>query len=94
MHYCDLPEVLGGLPGDVPVYGTFLKGNNIYSEKLSQNGVIVIGNEGNGISAPVEETVTRRLFIPPFPRKGGAVESLNASVAAAIICSEFRRGIF
>lgn len=94
VHYCDLPEVLGGLPGDVPVYGTFLKGSNIYSEKLSQNGVIVIGNEGNGISAPVEETVMRRLFIPPFPCKGGAVESLNASVAAAIICSEFRRRNF
>jgi TrmH family RNA methyltransferase len=76
---------------NIPVYGTFLEGNNIYTEKLSANGIIVMGNEGKGISAEVEPLITSKLLIPDFAKTGGKPESLNVSVAAAIVCSEFRR---
>ncbi|MBQ5424747.1 MAG: RNA methyltransferase, partial [Bacteroidales bacterium] len=57
---------------------------------LPQNGLIVMGNEGKGISPEVEAKITRKLFIPPF--HDNHVESLNISMAAAIVCNEFRRG--
>lgn len=75
----------------IPVYGTFLEGKNIYTEKLSANGIIVMGNEGKGISAGVEANVTHKILIPDFAKPGGKPESLNVSVAAAIVCSEFKR---
>ncbi len=84
--YTDLSEVLRDVP--VPVYGTFLDGENIYSTALSTEGVIVMGNEGNGISDAVGAAVTHRLLIPPYP--GGSVESLNVAVATAITLSLFR----
>ncbi|MBD5234321.1 MAG: RNA methyltransferase [Bacteroidales bacterium] len=84
--YTSLPEVLGGV--DTPVYGTFLDGTNIYSSPLTASGVIVMGNEGSGISAEVAACVTRRLLIPPYP--GGTVESLNVAVATAITLALFR----
>lgn len=75
---------------DVPVYGTFLEGKNIYSESLASNGVLVMGNEGNGISGNIERLVTSKLFIPSFS-SGATSESLNVAIATAICCSEFRR---
>lgn len=72
----------------VPVYGTVLDGDNIYRQQLATEGVIVMGNEGNGISAPVRSLLTHRLLIPQM--RPGA-ESLNVAVATAIVCSEFRR---
>ena len=75
----------------VPVYGTFLEGNNIYNEKLSTNGLIVMGNEANGISPEISGFITQRLLIPAYPLGESTSESLNVSVAAAIVCSEFRR---
>lgn len=74
----------------VPVYGTFLDGADIYDTALSANGVIVMGNEANGISRSVADTVTRRLLIPPYPAGSDTVESLNVAVAAAITISRFR----
>lgn len=74
-----------------PVFGTFLDGDNIYGEPLSANGVVVMGNEGRGISSQVETLVNRRLFIPPFPEHRQTVESLNVAIATAIVCAEFRR---
>ena len=71
-------------------FGTFLEGDNIYAQNLPANGLIVMGNEGNGISREVETEITRKLFIPPF--HDNHVESLNISMAAAIVCNEFRRG--
>ncbi len=90
--YCHpLPDLLRRLPADVPVYGTFLDGQSLYAQPLEQRGVIVMGNEGRGISAEVAQAVTRRLHIPNFPPQRATTESLNVAVATAIICAEFRR---
>lgn len=91
VHYVDLVQFLGDISGEMPVYGTFLNGENIYNEKLSEKGIIVMGNEGNGISNPVEKLVTKRLRIPNYPEGQATSESLNVSVATALICGEFRR---
>lgn len=91
VHYLPLKEILSTLK--VPIYGTFLDGENLYNKKLSmRNGVIVMGNEGNGISDEIASLVGERLFIPPFPLGIPTSESLNVAVATSIICSEFRRG--
>ena len=76
---------------NLPVYGTFLDGKNIYTEETTASGLIVMGNEGKGISAEVESFINKRLFIPPFPAGARTSESLNVSVATAIVCAEFRR---
>ena len=79
---------------DIPIYGTFLEGKNIYNETLSNHGLIVMGSEGKGISDEVKDLVTDRLFIPNFPIGSNSSESLNVAVATAITCSEFRRRHF
>ncbi len=76
----------------LPIYGTFLDGHNIYGEVLPDTGIVVLGSEGRGISREVEKRITRRLYIPSFPPGRATSESLNVATAAAIICSEFRRG--
>lgn len=88
--YIDLPQMLDKLPPDFPVYGTFLDGKNIYEESLSQEGLVIMGNEGNGISDAVRSRVNRRLLIPDF-HQGETADSLNVAIATAITCSEFRR---
>ncbi len=75
----------------IPVYGTFMDGNNIYTESLTKNGIIVLGNEGNGISESTSRLVTRRIAIPTFSTNPNKAESLNVAIAASICCSEFRR---
>ena len=74
-----------------PIYGTFLDGDNIYQTPLTKGGIIVMGSEANGISSKVAATVTRRLYIPPFPPDAHTSESLNVAVATAITVAEFRR---
>lgn len=71
---------------ELPVYGTFLDGNNVYETDLSKNGFIIIGNEGRGIRPEVGRFVTHKIKIPAY----GKAESLNAAVATGIICSIFR----
>jgi len=88
--YCDLLQLFDALPPSYPVYGTLLDGDDIYQQPLSQEGIIVMGNEGNGISEAVRQRVTRRLLIPNF-HQGESAESLNVAIATAITCSEFRR---
>lgn len=90
-HYIDLPAFLKKLEGSSPVYGTFLDGTDLYSVPLSRQGIIVMGNEGNGISPAVEPLVTQRLFIPSYPPGQPTSESLNVAVATAVTCAEFRR---
>ncbi|HEX9979550.1 MAG TPA: RNA methyltransferase [Flavobacterium sp.] len=75
----------------LPVFGTFMDGNNIYDESLPLEGIIVLGNEANGISEEVEALSTNRISIPRFG-KLQRTESLNVATAAAIVLSEFRRG--
>lgn len=91
LHYIDLKKELESIKGNIPIYGTFLDGENIYSKDLSANGVIIMGNEGNGISQAIEQTVTNKLLIPAWPTGAKTSESLNVAVATAIICAEFRR---
>lgn len=98
---CNLENTIATLSGlltppgagrAVPVYGAFLEGDSIYSLPPCETGIIVIGNESHGISPGLEPYITRRIFIPSYASDvSGSAESLNASVAAAIICAEFRR---
>ena len=88
--YLNLPDFLDTLPADFPVYGTFLDGENIYTQELTPNGLIIMGNEGNGISEAVRSKVNHRLLIPDF-HQGPTADSLNVAIATAITCSEFRR---
>ena len=90
VYYKSLTDWLDEIEG-IPVYGAFLEGNNIYKEALSSNGLIVMGNEGNGISPSVEDRITHKLHIPNYPPETETTESLNVAVATAIVCSEFRR---
>lgn len=73
------------------VFGTFLDGDNIYTSKLQLKGLVVMGNEGNGISPEVAKHITKRITIPSFVAKGVTSESLNVAMATAIVCSEFKR---
>lgn len=90
-EYCDPIALLDSLPEGTPVYGTLLDGDDIYNNELTENGIIVMGNEGNGISEGVRKRVNRRLLIPSYPANRPSAESLNVAVATAIVCSEFRR---
>lgn len=74
---------------DVPTFGTFLSGEDIYRAQLPSHGIIFLGSEGNGISPEAEAAVGRRLHIPSA--EGCGAESLNVATAAAIVCSEFSR---
>ena len=91
VHYTDLPAWLDELPAGTPVYGTLLDGDNLYDSELTPHGIIVMGNEGNGLSAAVRERVSHRLLIPSFPPDRPTSESLNVAVATAVTCAEFRR---
>ncbi len=91
VHEADLPELLSRLDKDIPVYGTFLDGENIYGKELENRGLIVMGNEGKGVSKEVEAFVTERLYIPNYPEGRETSESLNVAIATAIVCAEFRR---
>lgn len=84
--YTDLKEYLRQTP--LPICGTLLDGSDIYAQELPTKAIIVMGNEGNGISDEIRQMVTHRLLIPQF--RPGA-ESLNVAIATAITCSEFRR---
>lgn len=88
VHYLPLADVI---TQDMPVYGTFLDGDDMYKTELSDEGIIIMGNEGNGISPEVEALVSRKLYIPNFPEGRETTESLNVAIATSIICAEFRR---
>ena len=92
LHYCHLPSFIASLK-DTPVYGTFLDGENMYGKNLSEHGLIVMGNEGSGISDEVGKLVNERLYIPNYPPQRETSESLNVAIATSVICAEFRRRI-
>lgn len=92
VYYQDLPEALSQFKAiNTPIYGTFLDGKNIYTESLTKQGILIMGNEGKGISPEVEEFVTNRIHIPSFSAQETGSESLNVAIATSIACSEFRR---
>lgn len=90
--YTDLLKLLASLNPQIPVYATALDGSNIYNQELSSNGLIIMGNEGNGVSPEILSKVNRSLFIPCYGDKLGA-DSLNVAIATAITCAEFKRRI-
>ncbi|MEA5045545.1 MAG: RNA methyltransferase [Petrimonas sp.] len=92
VHYVDLKDLLTK-NSSLPVFGALLEGENIYEAKLPKNGFIVMGNEGKGISHDIQKLVTHKLFIPNYPANAQTSESLNVALAAAIVCSEFRRRV-
>lgn len=90
-YKADLAAELRKLKGEVPIFGTFLDGDNIHEKELYNHGIIIMGNEGNGIRPETEQLVSERLFIPNYPKGRPTSESLNVAIATAIICEEFRR---
>ena len=91
VHYVDLVDFIKDLDKNTPVYGTFLDGDDMYQMDLSDGGLIVMGNEGNGISHEIENLITRKLYIPNYPQGQATSESLNVAIATAITCAEIRR---
>lgn len=87
--YTELPEFLSQCKV-VNIYGAFMDGESVYSKKLSEPAVLVMGNEANGISAEVEKLVSDKISIPQFG-KNQETESLNVAMATSILLSEFRR---
>lgn len=108
VHYVDLPEWLK--EQNSPIIGTLLEGKDMY-ESLSSihspihSSIIIMGNEGNGISQEVRKLITHSIRIPSYPKNGASehsgkseeapevIESLNVSIATAIVLAEFRRSI-
>ena len=92
INYLELQTELEKLSKNYNILGTFLEGENIYThENLSQPGILVMGNEGNGIRPEIEQLVTDKLFIPSYPSGRPTSESLNVAVATAVACAEIRR---
>jgi len=85
VHYADLEPFLSQI--NIPVYGAMLNGDNIYETEFGKEGLIVMGNEGNGLRPAVEKLISKAVTIP---RAGGA-ESLNVAIATALFCSEVAR---
>ncbi len=92
IHYEDLVSLFEKLSiqTKLPVYGALLNGKNIYEQKLSSHGIIIMGNESNGISNEIRSFIKQPLFIPSF-NSNKEIDSLNVAMATAIICSEFKR---
>ena len=104
LHYVNLPQKLSEIRNqnlDLKIYGTLLEGRNMYevlkerplTDNRSPLTVIIMGNEGNGISPEVRQLITHPILIPPYNKEASEViESLNVSIATAIVLAEFRRG--
>ncbi|MDA9344077.1 RNA methyltransferase [Algibacter sp.] len=88
VSYMNLVPFLGGI--ETPVFGAFMEGENVYHKTLSKTGVLVMGNEANGVSKEVEAVITEKISIPRFGDLQAA-ESLNVATATAILLSEFSR---
>lgn len=89
IHYLELSEFLSK-NDTAPIVGTFMDGDSLYQESFPQHGILVMGNEANGISKPLEKKILHRIGIPQFGKR--TTESLNVATATAILLSELRRG--
>lgn len=88
IFYVDLLDYLQ--KATLPIFGTFMDGDNVYTTTLPENALLIMGNEANGISSELEKFIKNRLSIPRF----GTIqktESLNVATATAVFLSEFRR---
>jgi len=92
VHYTNLFDFMNRISeSNFPAYGASLDGMPVYDCDLSANGIILLGNESAGISSSLKKYITQKIRIPFFSDTTEGIESLNVSMAAAIICSEFRR---
>ena len=89
--YMNLQELFISLPQNFPIYGTLLEGDNIYDKQLTNKGLIVMGNEGKGLSPATRKAVSHALRIPNYPEERQTADSLNVAIATAVVCAEFRR---
>jgi TrmH family RNA methyltransferase len=92
VFYYDLVKLLNSaVENSVPVFGTMLEGESVYDHKLDKKGIILFGNESKGISADLLPYITEKIMIPKFSKASEGIDSLNVSMAASIIFSEFLR---
>lgn len=85
VFYVDLEAVLS--KKDLPVFGAFLQGTNVHTMKFPKSGILLLGNESNGISKDLEKFITQKITIPRF----GSAESLNVAIATAVILDNWKR---
>ncbi len=92
VYYVDMPQFLEEHSKEMPVYGTLLEGQDVTKLKFAHDGIVVVGNESHGISESVMPFISEKITIPSAAGAGrGGAESLNASIATAVICYEIRR---
>jgi len=92
VHYCDLQSMAKqAVENGITLYGTRLNGENIYNAELKKDAVIFMGNESKGMSEQLSKIMTRNIKIPSYADSQNEMESLNVSIATAIVCAEFRR---
>lgn len=93
IHYTELNSFLKDVKNrtNLKVYGTLLNGENIYTKRLQTEGLIIMGNESEGISNDLIPFIDEKLLIPNFSKDKSKTESLNVAIATAIVCSEFKR---
>ncbi len=89
VHYVDLPKWLS--EQQCAIFGTLLDGKDMYETELAKEGIIVMGNEGNGISSAVRSIITHPIRIPSYPKNAETSESLNVAIATAVVLADFRR---
>ena len=91
VEYTDLKTYLGNQPCDLAIYGSIIEGGeNIYEKQFSKDAILIIGSESHGISPEIQQYVNHKITIPRF-RTDNKPESLNASIATAIMISEIKR---
>lgn len=86
-YYGDLTSFLEAQNSNTPIVGAFMDGDNIYQSKLAEKGILVMGNESNGISEQIEGLINKKITIPRF----GEAESLNVAIATAVILDNYKR---
>ena len=91
VFYTDLTSLLAERPDGLPVYGTFLDGEPLGNQPLTHGGLLVMGNEGRGISDELRPYIDHPILIPSYPPGRETADSLNVAIATAIMCNEFRR---
>ena len=92
VSYCNLADLAANArKAGIPMFGTRLDGDNLYAAKLPKDAIVVMGNESKGLSAEISALTDSNLKIPSYAPPTADMESLNVSVATAIVCAEFRR---
>jgi TrmH family RNA methyltransferase len=87
VYYADLNDFF--TKTTLPILGAFMTGDNVHKFNFPKNGILVMGNESNGISPELEKNITKKITIPPF----GQTESLNVAIATAVIVDNWKRNI-